>query len=450
MIRVLIIIAASILMNISAFAQTQILDKVVATVGSEYVLLSEVEEQYAAMSAERGTLPDDFRCVIFDNMLAQKLLLNQAVLDSVEVTDEEVEAQLGARIDRILGLMNNDRDQFIAYYGQTPEEVRDQMRPDLKNQILTERMRGQILNDITVTPSEVKAFFAQIPVDSLPYFNSEVEVGEIAIFPEVNAEQKQIAIDRMEDIRQQIETGTATFEEMAKKYSQDGSSRVGGDLGMQKRGTFVPEFEAAAYNLEKGEMSEIVETEFGFHLIQLIERRGNAIHARHILIKPEITQADLDLAKAKLDTIKMLIDTDSLSFSRAVKKYSTDKVQSFNNDGRMVNPTSGNTFFEIGDLDPDIYFTIDTLDVKEVSSPFEFRDPRGEVGFHIVQVQSRTEPHKANLRQDYAKIQKATIDQKKNLFISSWVTDKIGSTYISIDNVYRCPDLGKWNPVIKP
>ncbi|MEL6922740.1 MAG: peptidylprolyl isomerase [Bacteroidota bacterium] len=450
MIKHFLIAAACLLLCGSAFAQKEIIDRVVATVGGEYVLLSEVEEQYAAMSAERGALPDDFHCVIFDNLMAQRLLLNQAVLDSIVVADQEVEAQLSARLDRILTLMNNDFEQFEAYYGQTPSEVREQMRGDLKNQLLTERMRSQILNNVTVTPAEVKAFYDKIPKDSLPYFNSEVEVGEIAMFPTVNAEQRKIAVDRLTEIREQIINESATFQEMAQKYSQDGSSRSGGDLGMQKRGTFVPEFEAAAYNLEKGEISELVESEFGFHLIQLIERRGNAIHARHILIKPEITDADLELVKAKLDTVQMLIATDSLTFSEAVKKYSNDKVQSYNNDGRMVNPQSGNTFFEIGDLDPDIYFTLDTMDIIQVSAPFEFRDPRGEAGYRIVQLQSRTEPHKANLQQDYAKIQKAAIEQKKSQFINDWVQDKIESTYISIYDVYTCPNLAKWNPIIRP
>jgi len=450
MIKKLFLVAGLLMIGLSAFAQKEILDKIIANVGGEYVLLSEVEEQHAAMAAERGTLPDNFHCVIFDNLMASKLLLNQAVLDSIVVGEEEVEAQLSARIERILGLMNNDYEQFEAYYGQTPAEVRNQMRGDLKNQLLTDRMRNQILNDVTITPADVKGFFDQIPKDSLPYFNSEVEVGEIVLFPEVNAEQRQISIDRLTDIKNQIIDGTATFEEMAKKYSMDGSSRSGGDLGMQKRGTFVPAFEAAAYNLKKDEMSDLVESQFGFHLIQLIERRGNAIHCRHILIKPDITEADLDLAKAKLDTVRNLISTDSISFSLAVKEYSNDKIQSYNNDGRMVNPTSGNTFFEIGDLEPDVYFTIDTMDMKAISSPIEYRDPRGEKGYRLIQLQSRTEPHKANLQQDYSKIQNATLEQRKSVFINEWVKDKIGSTFIQIDNVYSCPSLGKWGAEIRP
>ena len=452
MMRKLFIATSLLLLSFNAFSQKEVIDKVVSIVGSEFVLLSEIEEQYAATAAERGGVPDGFKCTILNNLLAQKLLLNQAILDSIEVSDAEVESQLTARLDRILNLMNGDVEQFETYYGQSPAEVRAQMKPDLKNQILTDRMRGQILNGVTVTPSEVKAFFERIPTDSLPYFNSEVEIGEIVLYPEVNAEQKKIARDQLMDIKKQIEENGADFAEMAKKYSQDGSSRIGGDLGMQKRGSFVTEFEAAAYNLEKGGISEIIESQFGFHLIQLLERRGNAIHTRHILIKPEITPNDLELAKHKLDSIRNLLLNDSLNFSIAVKRFSNKDEQSYNNDGRLTNPKSGNTIFETGDLEPDIYFAIDTLKVGGVSQPIEFRGPRGETGYRIVVLQSRTEPHVANLNQDYSKIQNATIEEKKAMFINKWIEDKIDGTYITIDNVYACPNLEKWGykKLIKP
>ena len=423
-----------------------IVDKVIATVGGELILLSEVEEQHALLEAQEGQLPPDARCSILDNLLGSKLLVNQAKLDSVEVTDEEVEAQLDARIERILGFMNNDISQFEAYYGQTINEVKEQFREDLSNQILADRMRAEILNSVKVTPSEVKAFFYSIPADSLPYFNSEVEIGEIIHQPTVNAEEKRKSIEQLEEIRQMILDSLATFEEMAKKYSDDGSARGGGDLGWAKRGKFVPEFEAAAYKLEPGEISPIVESEFGFHLIQMLERRGNSIHLRHILIKPTFDQADLDKAKAHLDSVRQVILEGHMSFSAAVKRFSDENTQSYTNDGRMVNPATGNTFFEIGDLDPDVYFTIDTLEVNGISGPIEFSGPTGEPMFRIVQLQSRTAPHRANLEQDYSKIQQATIEAKKSEYINEWIQEKVDATYINIDQIFEgCPQLVKWN-----
>lgn len=443
--KIVNIILVSVLLTFSVQAQRKVIDKVVAIVGSEYVQLSEVEEQFSLVSQQRGGLPPEARCQILEQQLSQNLLLNQARLDSVVVADEEVEVQLNARIDRILGYMQGDVKQFEEYYGQSVNEVKDEFRQDLKNQLLTERMRGTIISNVNVTPSEVKDFFDQIPKDSLPYFNSEVEVGEIVMVPEVNEEQRNIAITKLETIRQQIVDG-ADFAELAQKNSDDpGSGRLGGDLGWTSRGKFVPEFEAAAYGLEENELSEIVESQFGFHLIQLLERRGNRIHTRHILIRPAITEADLELTRAKLDTVRQLIQTDSITFSLAVKRYSNEDTQSFNNDGRMVNSITGNTFFEVGDLDPDIYFTIDTMSINDISAPFEFQSPSGETSFRIVQLQSRTDPHVASLKQDYSKIRQAAIDSKKNEFISKWLGERVEATYIHIDPMYStCPNLSIW------
>ena len=429
----------------AAYGQSEVIDKVIAKVGSEYVLLSEVEEQFALMESQRGVVPEDARCSIVETLLAQKLLVNQAKLDSVEVADEEVETQLDARIERILTLMNNDLNQFQEYYGQSVNEVKEQFREDLRSQILADRMHAKIIEGVTVTPSEVKAFFERIPKDSLPYFNSEVEIGEIVYHPKVNAEERQKAIDQLEDIRKRITEGGEDFALLAQKNSDDGSARIGGDLGWSKRGKFVPDFEAAAYQLDKDEISPVVESEFGFHLIQLLERRGNSIHTRHILIKPTITDEDIEKAKAHLDSVRQLVTSDSLTFSLAVKKFSNEDEQSYTNDGRMVNPATGNTFFEIGDLDPDVYFAIDTMKVGGLSAPIEFLGPTGETYLRIVQLQSRTTPHKANLRQDYSKIQTAAIESKKNEYVNNWVEERIDQTFIYVDPMYStCPDLARW------
>lgn len=343
--------------------------------------------------------------------------------------------------------MGNDVQQFEDYYGQTVTEVKATFREDLKNQILSERMRGRIMSDVTVTPSEVKRFFSLIPTDSLPYFNSEVEIGELVIIPQPNEAEKNKARQRLESIKKEILVEGKDFAELAGKFSQDfGSARGGGDLGWTRRGQFVPEFEAAAYNLEPGEISEIVESQFGFHLIQLLERRGNTINSRHILLKPEVTEADLVKSERLLDSVRTLIMNDSISFSLAVKKYGDENQQSYNNDGRMVNPRSNNTFFEIGDLDSDIFFVIDSMDVGGYSAPVRFSLPTKESAFRIVNLQSRTAPHQANLEQDYSKIQTAAIESKKSKFVDDWITGKVYSTFVNIDGQYgTCDNLSKWD-----
>jgi len=441
-----ILVALFVLFTLgSATAQKQIIDKVVATIGGEFILLSELEEQFALMEDQQGVLPPEARCSILEQLLAGRLLLNQSKLDSIEVSDEEIEDQLDARLERILSYMNNDISQFEDYYGQTVNEVKESFREDLRNQVLVERMRGQIISEVKVTPSEVKQFFASIPKDSLPYFSSEVEVGEIVYKPKVSKSERTRAITQLENIRQRIVEGGEDFAELAQKFSDDGSARGGGDLGWSKRGKYVAEFEAASYKLEENEISPVVESQFGFHLIQLLERRGNSIHVRHILIKPSITDDDVELGKIHLDSVRQLILSDSISFSLAVKQFSDEDQQSYNNDGRMVNPLTGNTFFEIGDLEPDVYFTIDTMKVEQVSAPFEFTGPTGEPMLRIVVLQSRTDPHAASLEQDYSKIQTAAIESKKNEYISDWIETRVVATFINIDGLYDgCPTISKW------
>ncbi|MBK8966461.1 MAG: peptidylprolyl isomerase [Lewinellaceae bacterium] len=428
---------------VQAQPEKAVIDKVVATVGSEIILLSEVQEQLSYARQQQQDLPDEYACIVLQNQLVQKLLVNQAKLDSVDVRDEEVENQLEARVERLRTYFNQDEQAIEEYYGQNVNAIKEQMRGDMRSQLLAERMQAKITEKATITPSEVKAFFNAIPPDSLPYFNSEVEVREIVYKPQVNAEEKAKARARIEEYRQRITEGGESFAELAKKFSDDpGSGSKGGDLGWQKRGTFVPEFEATVYNLEPDQISQVIETEFGFHIIQLLERRGNLVHARHILIRPEITEADLDIAIEKLDSIRQLILSNNVTFSTAVKVFGDKNTPSYNNDGRVANPRTGNTFFEVADLDTNIFFAIDGLNPGDITEPVPFRAPDGTRYFRLVQLQSRSKPHKADLKQDYNRIQAAALEQKKGDYIERWVLDKLQKTYLSIGNLYKdCPNL---------
>ena len=432
--------------------QKELVDKVVAKVGDEYVLLSEVEEQFSYAKEQRKDLPDNYRCMVLDQILVTKLLVSQAKIDSLYPKDEELEQQLTARFDKILDYMGNNEQQFIDYYGQAPGTMKESMRDDMRDQIMGDKMKAKVLADVTVTPSEVRQFFKNIPKDSLPYFNQEVEISEIVYKAKPNNVQKKLAKDKLTDIREKIVNGKLPFEDLAKKFSQDvGSGREGGDLGWAKRGKFVPEFEAAAYKLEPGEMSEVIESEFGFHIIQLIERRGNTIHTRHILIKPEVTDEDYLEARQKLDSIRLLILKDSMTFSYAVKNYGDKNSQSFHNDGRMTNPASGNNIFETRDLDPDTYFAIDTMKINSISKAIEVALPTGEKYYRLVKLNSKTTPHKANLLEDYNKIQMATVEQKKNQSLVKWIERRSQSTYVNIDPMFsNCPALEKWLKKTKP
>lgn len=429
----------------SLLAQSEIIDKVAAYVGSELILLSEIEEQFQLMKDRGMEIEESQKCDILDNLMVQKLLVSQAKLDSIQILDEEIELQLDARIDRILSMMNNDIEQFETYYGKSISEVKQQFRQDLESQILAERMQAQAMADIKVTPSEVIEFFNSVPQDSLPYFNAEVEISEISTQPKINASERQKAWERLEKLKSRIEEGEG-FAELASQYSDDpGSARNGGELGWMKRGSLVSEYEAAAYNLEKNQLSEIVESEFGLHLIELLDRRGNSILTRHILIKPAITTADRERAVAYLDSVRQVIEDQGMDFTLAVQQFGDKNTASYSNGGRLTNPTTGNTFFEIGDLDPDIYFTIDTMEVDDISTPIEFVDRRGEKGYRIVKLLSYTDPHRANLKQDYFKIQQAAVEQKKNIKFFDWISNKAQSTYVRIEKPYNtCPNLASW------
>ncbi len=435
-----------LLISLTNAQERFIVDKVVAKVGDEVILLSDIEAQYAFESERRGELPESAKCGILENIMVQKLLVNQAKLDSVVVPPEQIEQQLDSRIDYILGLMNNDLTQFEEYYGKTVGAMRNEMRQDMREQITAETMQSQVLEKTRITPSEVKSYFGQIPPDSLPYFSAEVEIGEIVVVPKVNAVERQKAIDELTGLRERILAGE-DFGSLATKYSDDpGSARKAGDLGLQKRGTFVPEFEAAAYNLEEGELSEIIETPFGFHLMELLERRGNMVHLRHVLIKPEITDQDLVIAEQLLDSIRTLHLNDTTSFEETVRRYSNEDEQSYNNGGRMINPATGDTFFETAELDADIFFAIDTLEVGEMSRPFMFTKPTGDKAFRTVLLQARTAPHQANLQQDYTKIKNAAIEERKQGFLKKWLVDKMSNTFVEIDPSYdgKCENIKRW------
>jgi peptidyl-prolyl cis-trans isomerase SurA len=446
--RILSIVLGLFFMVVSgAQAQpTELINKMVAIVGDQYILLSDVEEQVAvAQERNPASITPDFRCQVVDGLLTQSLLVHQAEIDSLLLTDIEVELQLDQRIEQILDYMGGDEKAFEEYYGQTVDEVKSSFRTDIRNQGMAEKMRNKILESASVTPSEVKQFFKEIPKDSLPFFNAEVELRELVLFPEVNEVERLKALATATSIRDRVIAGE-DFAKLAGKYSADqGSAKQGGDLGMTRRGKFVPEFEAAAYNLEIGETSEIVETDFGFHIIQTQERLGNNVRCRHILIRPEITTADRMLVKNKMDSIRSVILLDTFTFQQAVRKFGDKDWESFHNGGSMVNPNSGNSFFETGDLDPDVYFAIESMKAGDISAPIEFEAGRGDKGYRIVQLVSRNAPHKASLERDYPRIQKAALEDKKGEILRNWLARKSSSVFVQIDPMYQtCSELQVW------
>jgi peptidyl-prolyl cis-trans isomerase SurA len=432
-------------------------DRVVAMVGNEIILASDIESQFMLLESQNGgKLPPNARCLIFDQLLANSLLIAQAERDSIIVSDSEVDEQLDSRINQILGYMGNNEEQFVAYYGISPLGMKEKMRDDMRRQLIVQRMQQNIAQSLSITPREVQEFFGRIPSDSLPYFNSEVELAEIVIKPKVNAQEDEKARKMAETVRTQILEDTSAFCRLAAEYSNDKGSAVQcGRIGFTPRGQLVPEYEAAAYQLDINETSDVVKSEYGYHVIQLLQRLGNNIDTRHILIRPLIHLEDQELAQRRADSLRTLILLDSLTFDQAIQKYS-EEPNSKNRNGDITNPANGETFIETGELDPDIFFAIDGLKTGEMTAPLPVISPTGETTYKIIKIRARTEPHIANLADDYARISAAAMEEKRAQHIDNWISRQISKHAVQINwtaiignttieqDMQNCPAMDKW------
>jgi len=424
--------------------QAQNVDKIVGIVGDEIVLKSDVEIQQKQMEAQ-GMKEEGLACALFEELMLQKLLVTQAEVDSIVVSEDEIEGELDQRIRYFVSMFDGDPAGLEAHYNKSIIQIKDEFRGNIKEQLVSRRMQQEVVGNVKVTPAEVKAFYEAMPTDSLPFYDAEVEMAQIVVMAKVGDEQKEVAHKELSKLKERIEDGE-DFYVLASVYSDDkGSADNGGDLGFMSRSDLVNEFAAAAFNLENGEISGIVETEFGLHLIQMIERRGEKANMRHILIRPKITSYDLEKAKAKLNDVRRKILTDSISFNKAVNKYSDDK-QTKNNGGNIINPQTGGPTFPMDQLDLSLFSVIDTMKVNQVSKPAQFENERdGSLGYRIIQLRKSTDAHKANLTDDYERIKVAAENDKQQKAMSKWISRKTPDTYIFIEEDFKgCNEAGKW------
>ena len=435
-----------LMMVVSGFitAQPVLLDKIVAVVGDKAILYSDVESQAAQIQSQAGVTDSFVSCNVLEDMIIQKLLLNQAEKDSVTVSDAQVEGELDKKV-RYFVMQMGSVEKFEEYLGKSIVQIKDEFREKIRDQLVIQQMQGKIAGDVKVTPSEVKAYFHNIPTDSLPFIESEVQIAQILKKPPVNEVERARVRKEIADIRQKIIDGRS-FASMAGIYSEDvGSAPKGGELGFVNRGDLVPEFEAAAFALKGKEISEIVESTYGFHIIQLIERRGESINVRHILLSPKPSTADLEKARMKLDSIAQVIRKGQISFEEAALKFSDD-ADTKNNGGVMINTATGSTFFEVSQMDQSLFFIIDKQKIGEISDPVPVRMGEKNEAYRIVTLKARTEPHVANLKDDYQKIQMAAESEKKEKLVREWIERKRQSFYIKIDPEFaNCPFQSPWN-----
>lgn len=444
--KFLVIASGLICLFLNTQAQKKNIDKVVAVLGNNIILLSDLNQQYAQYLNQGN--PDDqkVKCYILQQMLAQKLLKQQAEIDSVVVeeaqVDEEVEKRMRYQIQKAGG-----QERLEQFLNRSILQYKDEIRPDIKEQLISNKMQQKITQDVSITPLEVKKYFQSYKKDSLPDIPTEFEVGEIVMYPKMTKAEKQKFYDKIDAIRLRVKSGE-DFAFLAKSYSEDpGSAAEGGDLGFFDRKAMVKEFTAQAFKLKPGEMSPVFETEHGFHILQVIERRGEQVQARHILIRPQNTPASLERIKLKADTIYKDILTKKIPFSTAASEYSDNKESQYN--GGMLlyadNVTARTTFIPAEKLDPKVFLVVDTMKVGEISQPVPFTDQSGKEGYKILYLKAKIPPHKGNLEQDYAKFKERAQEDKTNKYLSDWFEKRRKNTYIRVDEDYdHCDELKIW------
>lgn len=426
----------------SAQAQPKLIDGVLAVVGKEIVLKSDLDQSIDAQKRQNPAIPVN-QCLVFEDLLLEKLLLHQAELDSVEVDEAEVQANIDRRIGVFIQQIGSE-SKLEQYYGKSILEIKEEMFPLIKNQLTAQRMMQEINGDVEITPSEVREFYESIPKDSLPLINAEVEYSEITLYPEISDEAKQEAIDKLKEIKSRIENGSS-FSTMAVLYSEDpGSARSGGEYKGIKRGQFVKEFEAIAFNLALNEISEPFRTEYGYHIVQVQRKIGQELDLRHILIKPKISAESLEATKLKLDSIRQQILAKEITFEQAAQKYSASEDSRLNG-GRVMNPQTGDSRWETGQLDKSIFYALESIEEGTISDPSFFRTPDEKEGYRLLKLVDRSDAHVADMNTDYQRIKQVALAKKRNEILEEWVNDKIVDTYVRVNNDYlQCEFKRKW------
>ncbi|MBC7913557.1 MAG: peptidylprolyl isomerase [Pyrinomonadaceae bacterium] len=428
------------------FAQNTIINKIAAIVGDNIILQSDIERDYANYILQGNPENPEIKCYLVQQMLTQKLLSQQAVIDSVVASDDEVTNEVDRRV-RVLIQRAGGQDKLEGFLNRSLIQYKDQMRPDVREQMIADKMQRKITEHVAVTPLEVKRYFESIPKDSLTYYNAEVEVGEIVLYPKLTKKEKESFHDKAESIRLRVKGGE-DFGTLARLYSEDpGSAPEGGDLGFFDRTVMTKDFTAMAFKLKAGELSPVFETEFGFHVLQVVERRGEQVNARHILIKTSPPQASFDRVKVTIDTIYQSVVNKKLPFSAAASLYSDNNETKYNG-GMMLNAEnvqSRTTYIPTDKLDPAVFLSIDTMKVGQYSKPALFTARDGKQGYRFLYLKSKTDPHQQSLDADFPKLKELAYEDKVNRTVSKWFEKRRATTYIKIDPEYQsCSNMKLW------
>lgn len=412
-----------------------VIDQVVATVGGERILFSDIEQELLRMKMQGAISGENDRCQMFEQMLIHKLLVTQAKIDSIEVNPASVDAEIDRRLKYFIDQIGSEK-ALENYFNKPMYEIRDDLREVIEEQQLSQQMRQKIVDKVKVTPSEVKSFYKNTPTDSLPKIPEQYELLQIMIFPPSSAEAKFQVKEKLLEIRERILKGER-FSTLAVAYSEDRASAIrGGELGFRSREELVKAFADVAFGLKEGQVSQIVETEYGYHIIQMIESKGDKVNVRHILMKPQFSSDMTAQAIAKLDSIATLIKSDSIKFEYAAMRFSEDKKSNLNG-GLVINPYTNTSLFEKEHLQPSDFYVIRDLKVDEMSAPFESRDDHANVVFKIVKIKRIVKAHTANIKEDYDVIQGLAKQSMESDILKEWIEKKQKVTFIRIDPSFK-------------
>ena len=422
---------------------SQTIDKIIAVVGDEVVLQSEIETQYLQYLSQGYTDKNAVKCQITQDILYQRLLVHQAKIDSIDVSEDEVNKELERRLSTFISELGS-KVALEEYFGKSINDIKSEFYDLIYNQILSQRMQSNITSSVNITPKEVKSFYQELEnAENLPIVPTKFQISQIVKVPEINSNEKSRIRKKLISFRDRINNGE-DFKVLATLYSDDiESAKNGGELGFVNRGDLVPEFESAAFSLKGNEISEVIETKFGYHIIQLIDKRGESINVRHILMKPKISSVSLLEAKNQLEKVESLINDGILNFEDASKSHSDDVSK--NNGGLLINPQTGSSLFTIDQLSPSIRYVVEKMNEGDMSSISQYIMSDGMKAYRIIKINRKIDEHKANLVDDFTQINDLALNTKKQNKISKWIEQKISNTYIRLtEDISDCETLKKW------
>ena len=427
---------------LSQFQAQKLVNQIVAQVGDNIILWSDIETQRLQLTEKERAI-NGKECQILEQLLLEELLVNQALIDSLVISDEQVDAEMENRL-RIMENKMGGRENLEEFYGKSTIAIKEEFRTIIRNKMLAQEMERKITGDISVTPKEVAAFYAQLPKDSIPFINMKLSFQQIVQFPELTPADKKIAYDQLVDVRKQIVSGSKPFETMARLKSMDpGSASQGGKIAASK-GMMVPQFEATVFDLKPGEVSDIVETMYGYHIIKLVSRKGDDYTCLHILIMPEYSSSSISVASARMDSCYQLLTRNGITWDEAVVRYSNDDATK-QNKGVLTNPYTMDIYWDmeqLNEIDQQIYLLTDALESGGVSQPSLYMDLfERKQGIRMVRLQNRVPAHQANLEQDYALIKLAAENDKKQRILDEWTAAKIPNAYIRLDPQFQDCDF---------